>query len=394
MLQAALLLLGCALSRYLWETSIAVALVVLGVTSFGVLFYLFILIAGATTESCPYQTPASSTLRYLWQEGPSALGNIFQASKVFQTSRVITLVIDTWRVRTYFPRSRLLGNLAFAIRRGLTLDILHLCRAANRVFPALAIQARQVAYRVYTQTCGMHPPVGLDFDLRTAKLDLRCISWTLQTSLESLVHLSTLEYLITITDPTILDPVLVTECFNIFVGCVSLRSEEMVIIEGSERLATLSAGCFFRSFHFLSAMDPTSSVLLDLRRRYNQVFPFIVHFRGLPFHSIWSITHSMLGRDQHPSGIDWRFHRLSDEEYIPLAWHMAEAAQAYQRSRQGKVPRWILRFALHALSLDSPPPPSVVVDCLKVIGIDLGCSVSNVIISNDRCVQIGWYICA
>jgi len=57
MLQAALLLLGCALSHYLWEINATIVLVVLGVTSFGVLFYLFIVVAGAASVSCPYQTP-------------------------------------------------------------------------------------------------------------------------------------------------------------------------------------------------------------------------------------------------------------------------------------------------------------------------------------------------
>ena len=59
MLQVALLLLGCALSRYLWEIDTTVASVVLGVTSFGVLFYLFIVVAGAVFASCPYQTPGA-----------------------------------------------------------------------------------------------------------------------------------------------------------------------------------------------------------------------------------------------------------------------------------------------------------------------------------------------
>ncbi|KAF9780469.1 hypothetical protein BJ322DRAFT_1011815, partial [Thelephora terrestris] len=62
MLQAALLLLGCALSRYLWETSSTVASVMIGVTSFGLLFYLSIVIAGAISKSCPYQTPGSPAL--------------------------------------------------------------------------------------------------------------------------------------------------------------------------------------------------------------------------------------------------------------------------------------------------------------------------------------------
>ena len=65
MLQIALLLLGCALSRYLWEISITIASVVLGVTSFGVLFYIFIVVAGAVSEGCPYQTPGSQAIRYL-----------------------------------------------------------------------------------------------------------------------------------------------------------------------------------------------------------------------------------------------------------------------------------------------------------------------------------------
>ena len=65
MLQIALLLLGCALSRYLWGINIVVAFVVLGVTSFGVAFYIFIVGAGTAFESCPYQTPGARILQVL-----------------------------------------------------------------------------------------------------------------------------------------------------------------------------------------------------------------------------------------------------------------------------------------------------------------------------------------
>lgn len=63
MLQFPLFLIGCALVRYLWETSIAVAVVVIGMTSFGVLFYVSIVCAGTASESCPYQTPLSVVFR-------------------------------------------------------------------------------------------------------------------------------------------------------------------------------------------------------------------------------------------------------------------------------------------------------------------------------------------
>jgi hypothetical protein len=63
MLQGALFLLGCALSRYLWEINTTIASVILGVTSLGILFYLFIVIAGSVFASCPYQTPGSRILQ-------------------------------------------------------------------------------------------------------------------------------------------------------------------------------------------------------------------------------------------------------------------------------------------------------------------------------------------
>jgi len=53
-LQFALLLLGGALSLYLWGINTTVALVVIGVASFGVAFYAFIVIAGTASVSCPY----------------------------------------------------------------------------------------------------------------------------------------------------------------------------------------------------------------------------------------------------------------------------------------------------------------------------------------------------
>ena len=50
MLQAALLLLGCALCRYLWNIDTMIALVILSGTSFGVIFYFFIVVAGTASK--------------------------------------------------------------------------------------------------------------------------------------------------------------------------------------------------------------------------------------------------------------------------------------------------------------------------------------------------------
>ena len=58
-----------------------------------------------------------------------------------------------------------------------------------------------------------------------------------------------------------------------------------MIIHGLGELATVSAMFFLRTFHHLSVTDPASSVLADLRHRYNKIFPFRPEFGGLPFYS-------------------------------------------------------------------------------------------------------------
>ena len=65
MLQLALLLLGCALSMYLWTTCRTVAGVIVAVTLFGVASYIFLTLAATVYYNCPYQTPPSILARAL-----------------------------------------------------------------------------------------------------------------------------------------------------------------------------------------------------------------------------------------------------------------------------------------------------------------------------------------
>jgi hypothetical protein len=65
MLQIALLLLTCGLSRYVWSINTSVGRVVLSFTVLGVLFYIAVVVAGTSSYECPFQTPASIGLRHL-----------------------------------------------------------------------------------------------------------------------------------------------------------------------------------------------------------------------------------------------------------------------------------------------------------------------------------------
>ena len=65
MLQIALLLLACALSRYTWSVNKSVGCVLISFTAFGFLLYIGLVLAGASSDECPFQAPGSTALRRL-----------------------------------------------------------------------------------------------------------------------------------------------------------------------------------------------------------------------------------------------------------------------------------------------------------------------------------------
>ena len=407
MLQIALLLLGCALSRYLWEINSTVASVVLGATSFGVIFYLFIVVAGAASETCPYQTPGSHALRYLGPEVRSVLSAIASVFRnaLEESQAVRTVEIITWQYRPWWSRTNIIPLLKSVVRRYprmLAIIFYHLWRAITRSLATFCVRVFHLGStivgllassprRVYSWLHGTSPASEQGSDRQTTMLDLQCISWILQTSLDKAIRLPTLKHLVTMTVLPDFDPALVTSCFGVLIGSINVTNRQVVIIQGLEELATLSAICFLRTFHRLSVMDPTSSVLQDVRRHYNRVFPLWTDFSGLPSYYAMAKIHGLANKNWNLSYIRWDNYKPSTQEHIQVARDLAEAAQVeYQKSQHRKVPRWILRFALSFLSLDPPPPIPVVADCLSIVAIDLGCDVSNIrpVTLDERCVHI------
>ena len=389
MLQVALLLFGCALSRYLWEVNIAIASVALGVTSFGFLSYLFIVIAGTAFENCPYQTPGSHVLRYHLL--PTLCSTSSKFTGFIKISHCYRTPIEWWEriVQPWYSISNtawsFLALLCLPI--ALVADIYRL----GRVIPRSLTAFGRAAYHRYMVT----PLRTRDLDQHTITLDLRCVSWMLQTSLDKTFHLSALKYLAAMPEFVCFDPSLVIGCFHVLIGCVHVDGKTLVILQDLEELATLSARFFLRTFRHLYTMNPTSSTVEDLRQRYDRVFPSVwVDPSSLPFCYTTIATHVLVNQNCKPPK-QWKWwgeSRPSAQEQIQLAWCIAEAARVgYRQRRRRKVPRWTLRFALESLSLDPPPPPPVVADCLKIVAIDLGLDVSNFKAVDERCVRI-WQI--
>ena len=394
MLQIALLLLSCALSRYLWEINITVASVVLGVTLFGIISYFFIVAYGASSESCPYQTPISHALRRLAHPAPSFMASVIRnADNKLPIAKFITSNVGLRRHRPPLASpppestdiSGHLGPLLSTALHALSLSDLDL----SFLFPlALAFEMYRTLFieSYYQWRAGVRQSVVFArevpgavstpeqrLDQQTIASDLRCITWMLQISLDKSIRLSALKYLVTMAVLAEFEPTLIAACFNIFTGCINVRGHKVVVVHESEELATLSARCFLRTFHHLSVTDPASIVLTDLRHRYNKIFPFSPEFGDLSFYSTMARIHDLLNYNDQ-----WGNYIPSAQGHIPIARDVTEASRVeYQKAQRRKVPRWTLHFAFRSLSLDPLPPKPAIADCLSIIATDLGCDISD-----------------
>ena len=88
MLQAALLLLACGLCRHMWSINAWVAYTLICLTGLGATFFIAIVITGMSSYACPFQTPASTTLRGPWKR---VRRGVFSSGRYFK--RVLSRII-------------------------------------------------------------------------------------------------------------------------------------------------------------------------------------------------------------------------------------------------------------------------------------------------------------
>ena len=174
MLQFALLLLGCALSMYLWTISRTVAGVVVAVTLFGVTSYVFLTLAATLHYNCPYQTPPSTIIR-------TAIRYLRQSDATFFRSlRSITAplpLIKTLR--------RILIHLHAGVRRPLE---------SLGCIPVVPQEPEHTPVAIITlpSPTPIFEDIPIDWDVY--KADIRCISWVLSSSTDADVICSTARF--------------------------------------------------------------------------------------------------------------------------------------------------------------------------------------------------------
>ena len=235
-------------------------------------------------------------------------------------------------------------------------------------------------------------------------LDLRCISWTLQISVDEPVRWSALEYLATMTLDDSHSIQVVEGWFDTLLDCVKVANGNVTIVQGLEELTAMSSLSFLRMISHLVVMDPTPKILEDIHRRYTRTIPFETSFADPLVPCLLGAIHRVFHQNYIEGQIlpfrhrwfqwrvQWNDYEPSSDEHVKVARALTKLARfKYQRSQPAKVPRWLLRFALHSLSRDPLPPASVVADSLSIIAIDLGCDVPDIVTisaPDQRCVRI------
>ena len=174
MLQLALLLLGCALSRYLWTISHTVAGVVVAVTFFGVTSYVFLTLAATLYYNCPYQTPPSILTR-------TVIRYLAQHSATF-----------TWLLQPLIPFLSCVQNfrqMLWCLHSGVRIAVMNIT-----CFPTMVEDAEHIPLAVVVT-----PPTqvfkGVPIDWDACEADIHCVSWVLYSTTDTDVIFSTVQFI-------------------------------------------------------------------------------------------------------------------------------------------------------------------------------------------------------
>ena len=170
MLQLALLLLGCALSLYLWTISRTVAGVTIAVTILGVGSYICFTLAATFFYSCPYQTPPSLVIRTLLTHNYVTLAPLIAPFIVASRSSAKKF-------------RRFLGYL-HAVLRG----ALNALGCAANVPPEI----ENIPLATVTSPIRIFDDVLLDWE--SCKADTRCIAWVLYSTTDNDMIFSTVRF--------------------------------------------------------------------------------------------------------------------------------------------------------------------------------------------------------
>ena len=240
LLQFALLLLGCALSLYLWTINRIVAGVAIATTLLGTISYICFTLAATFFRNCPYQTPASFIIR-------SLVSHHHTAHTPPPTSLATTSRRPGRELRRLFRR--LHPGMWSALRS------LGCAASAPPATPDIPLAIVALPIRIFEDT---------PLDSESCKTDARCVTWVLCSTTDGDMISSTVRFaadLIWYPEiATVLSPHILT---NLFFECLLDRR----VVSGRAEQASLIGMTLASVLNIQLNMEPGSEDLNQLCQR-------------------------------------------------------------------------------------------------------------------------------
>ena len=359
MLQLALLLLGSALTLYLWTISRTVAGVILTFTLLGVTSYTFFTLAAVLHYNCPYQTPLSILIRTIIQ-------HLAQSNSA--------LVRSLRSLISYLPSTGDLGRLLLSeLRRAL--QSLHCGSTVEEGAEGIARAGFVTPTRIFEDI-----PVNWEF----CKGDSHCIWWALDHTTDADVIFSTAQFAADIIwYPEVAGVVSPHILADLFFDCLSDgqvipgKSEHAtaigmavasvltthLVIEPRSRVLRRLCWRLEKNTQGASSSDPTCLLVMNVLRSFEEPY-FIQH----------------IGLEPNFKFDPWPIDRLSTTNTL---WLSRVVLQHF----------WRRRHSCNSIIVFSPPPllflckgsptggedTSVILktNCLLIAAISLGLRVNN-----------------
>ena len=341
MLQAALLLLGCALSKYLFTIDNLVAWVIVVFTASGFLFYLIIVIAAIVSYDCPFQTPVSLIVRHV--------GNLFKERKKHPQK-------SKWFPRTFKWRVQQQGELfrlaVFGAPAGNNLD-----------------QAPPVAI-----VDPPHPPpvlFGDESDKKDYMLDSNCIAWMFERSMDPDVILDIMKFIPEIIWHTGIHNTPLEKLYDTVLECFDNSTGSLIVAPKFRDKAYLSAKAFLHLAIQRKYMgDGSDTDVFDVISLRHQ------QYVGSKYYESDADLDSTLAMIDHvfananSKAIPWQdffftspHHTWMSRILLCYAWGALKGGSP--------LPTEVRGFVRRSLALVPPPPAQTVRDCLYIVGMAL-----------------------
>jgi len=342
MLQAALLLLGYALSEYLYSINRTVASVIIGFTSFGLLFYLLIVSAATLSYNCPFQTPISLILHFLIRFDDEHKKYLKRSRKWF--GRMFSQKKTRPRARSGGPYG--LGRFG-TFDGSNSGDHIELPVAANQ------------------------PPPLFDkeTDWTGHVLDSNCIAWMFDMSLDADVIMAIMRFIPEVVWHAGIRTTPLEKLYDTVLECFDRTSGRPVVIPRLRNKAYLSAKALLHLAIQRKCIgdEPDKAVFRSISRRHSTM--------GSKHYDEDSDLGSTLGIIDHVFGDPETMHWQNFSFTIPHHAWMGHILlyRAWDALRKGEpLPDDVKDFVLHSLRLEPPPPAPIVADCLLTVGLVLG----------------------